>query len=290
MKISGLRAVLIVGDVDGDSGRTTLQYIKNLKDVATLLRSRGVAVKEFYSPDNSWEKIRSAADGANFVIYSGHGVGSNLDKPPYKQSTVGGFALKNKFVSNEDVASTLHPAKGAIVIFLGACFTAGNMAYDMGVIGDEEAISRISMYSKPFLNAGFGGYYATWAPWTAQGVIARLFGSENFGSSYLDEADISGVKKLSHPQDSSSALWYQKAKQNGQTVYNYAFVGYPDKDLTSLFGDEKTESKKTDENKSPEISEAEKLNLNQNLLYSIYTKNAKDAAEYLKKGADPNSE
>ena len=40
-----------------------------------LTRSYGAAVIELYSPYATWSKVKAAAQGANLLIYLGHGNG-----------------------------------------------------------------------------------------------------------------------------------------------------------------------------------------------------------------------
>ncbi|PJZ41598.1 hypothetical protein CH370_09105 [Leptospira kmetyi] len=288
---NGFKAVVLVGDVDGDSGPGTLGYIKNMQDVAKVLRARGVQVIEYYSPKNSWDQIKQSIQGANLVLYAGHGVGSNLTDSPYHQKYVGGFALKGKFVSNDDVENALKPAPGAVVLFLGACFTAGNMAYDMGVIDAEEAKHRISMYSAPFLKAGFQGYYATWAPWTAQSLVAELFTDKTYGSIYDTQTNLSEVTKIDHPTYSNGKLFFHKGKQDARVVFDYAFAGNPNAKISSSSSSpSKDDSQPSTNNTQTNLSPEEQTAKNNALIKATYKKDLKTAAKLLSEGADPNAE
>ncbi|TGK38421.1 ankyrin repeat domain-containing protein [Leptospira gomenensis] len=289
---SGIKAVLIVGDVDGDDGPGTLGYSKNMRAIAKILRERGVSVTEYYSPKNSWDQIRQSVQGANLLLYAGHGVGSNLTDSPYHQKYVGGFALKGKFVSNDDVETRFHPAPGAIVLFLGACFTAGNMAYDMGVIDAEETKHRISMYSAPFLKAGFQGYYATWAPWTAQTIVAELFTDKNFGTIYESQTKTNEVTRIDHPTYPNAKLYYHKGRQESKTVFDYAFAGNPNAKLNpaSTPAKEEPNSPSNTNNTQTTLSQEEQTAKNEALVKATYKKDVKTAAKLLNEGANPNTE
>ncbi|TGM98320.1 ankyrin repeat domain-containing protein [Leptospira yasudae] len=287
---SGYKAVVLVGDVDGDNGPGTLGYIKNMQGVAKVLRERGVQVTEYYSPKNSWDQIKGSIQGANLVLYAGHGVGSNLTDSPFHQKYVGGFALKGKFVSNDDVENTLKPAPGAIVLFLGACFTAGNMAYDMGVIDAEETKHRVSMYSAPFLKAGFEGYYATWAPWTAQSLIAELFTGKNFGTVYDSQTNLAEVTKIEHPTYSKGKLFFHKGKQESRVVFDYAFAGNPNARISDQAKEEPKPSNNTATTAATSLTPEEQAAKNNALVKAAYKKDLKTAVKLLNEGADPNTE
>ncbi|TGK02000.1 ankyrin repeat domain-containing protein [Leptospira langatensis] len=278
---AGLKAVAIVGEVDGSDGLKTREYMNNIKGLVKVLKDRGVSVSEFYPPNNPWSAIKEASQNANIVLYAGHGVGTNLDQPPYDQKSVGGFYLGKEFVSNEQISSGLKPAPGAIVLFLGACFTAGNMAYDMGMIRDEETTKRISMYSSPFLETGFKGYYATWAPWTAQTILALLFTNKTYGDIYFSQTNPQEVTKIAHPRSSGSSLYYHIKPPAANPIYDYAFAGDPSNVLRSENSNTNTETT---------ISEEERLKQNRILISSLYDKNENKSLESLEKGADPNAD
>ncbi|TGM58856.1 ankyrin repeat domain-containing protein [Leptospira adleri] len=283
---NGYKAVALVGDVDGDNGPSTLGYIKNMQEVTKVLKARGVQVAEFYSPRTPWEQIKEAVKGANIVLYAGHGVGSNLTNSPYHQKYVGGFALKGKFVSNDEVENSLKPAPGAVVIFLGACFTAGNMAYDMGAIDAEETKHRISMYSAPFLKAGFQGYYATWAPWTAQSIVADLFTGKNYGGIYDTQTKLAEVTKLDHPEFSKGKLYYHKGLQEAKVIFDYAFAGNPNAKFSVTTTSEESKPSNNPDSLTPEEQTAK----NNALIKAIYKKESNTALRLLNEGADPNTE
>ena len=119
--LPSLRAVLLVGPIDGDDGSWTTSEKQNMDLAATELASHGVTVFKFYTPDNDWEQIKDAANGAHFVFYRGHGVYSG-DMPP---TWVGGFSLKDRFASSDDIRNDLNLAPNAIVMLYG-WFTAGS--------------------------------------------------------------------------------------------------------------------------------------------------------------------
>ncbi|PJZ70713.1 hypothetical protein CH373_07235 [Leptospira perolatii] len=287
---TGLKAIAIVGEVDGEDGPQTSTYVNNIKGVSKVLRDRGVTVIEFYPPANRWKDIKDASKGANFILYAGHGVGTNLDKSPYDQREVGGFALGKDFVSNEMLRSDLKPADGAVVLFLGACFTAGNMAYDMGVIRDEEVKKRISMYSQPFIKTGFKGYFATWAPWTAQTIIAQLFAGKSYGETYLSQTSAPEVTKLSHPSFENSELWYHTKPPMTKPIYDYAFVGSPNILIQNSAPTNSGTDTEPEIKPSPSLSPAELQKKNKQLFVAIYSKQEDKALQFLQEGADPNAD
>jgi hypothetical protein len=137
------KAILIVGpQQDG-----TIEAISEMNRIADFLKSKGVEVLSFYDKNSDWEKIKKAAEGASFLIYSGHGT----DKC--------GFSL-SKTVSNEEIISGLKLKKDAMVLFQSVCYGAGSTAGDNVDIGLKEAEKRVTNYARAFIENGAGCYFA----------------------------------------------------------------------------------------------------------------------------------
>jgi hypothetical protein len=226
-----LKAVLIVGPIDGDSGSWTDLEKRNMDRAAAELEVNDVQVYKFYTPNNDWEQIKAAADGAHFLLYRGHGVYWS----PMPAPDVGGFALKQKFVSSEDIRDDLHLAQNAIVMLYG-CFTAGSSGSDSGSIRSVEAQRRVAQYADPFLEIGAAGYYADWYGDAFQMFARYLFQGMTLGQAYEAFYDFSSatVERHMHPEHQRASLWLDKDNW-GYLKYNNAFVGLADQTLVDLF-------------------------------------------------------
>jgi hypothetical protein len=232
--LPALKAVLLVGPIDGDTGANTKQAKEDMELAAKALEANGVTVQRFYTPNNDWEQIKAAAQGAHFLFYRGHGV--YWDNVPH----VGGFSLKNKFVSNDDIRADLKLAPNAIIMLYG-CFTAGTSSSDSKAISSAEAQRRVAEYSHPFLDVGAAGYYADWFGDAFQELVNYLFAGKTLGQAYESYWDYtaSNVERYNHPDHPDLALWLDKDTWNNglpNPQYNYAFVGQKDKTLADLFG------------------------------------------------------
>ena len=227
-----LKAILIVGPIDGDSGAWTESEKDNMELAATELEANGVTVHRFYTPDNDWDQITQAAEGAHFLLYRGHGVYWG----PLPTPTVGGFSLKSRFVSSDDIRQDLHLAPNAIVMLYG-CFTAGTSSLDGTDIGIEEACRRVTQYSDPFFDVGAAGYYANWYGNAFQMFLRYLFAGDTLGGAYESYLDFNPatVHRTTHADHSSMALWVDKDYRDEYWQYNNAFSGLPDETLASLF-------------------------------------------------------
>ena len=227
-----LKAVLMVGPIDGDNGSWTSREKQSMDLAAAELEVHGVDVYKFYTPDNDWEQIKAAAEGAHFLFYRGHGVYWT----PMPDPNVGGFYLKGKFVSPEDIRNDLHLAPNAIVMLYG-CFTAGSSSVDDDAISSQEAQRRVSQYSDPFLEIGVAGYFADWYGDAFQKFVRYLFQGMAAGQAYEAYADFNGatVERYVHPDFPRAVMWLDKDNW-GYTKYNNAFVGLSDRTLVDLFG------------------------------------------------------
>lgn len=227
-----LKAVLIVGPIDGDNGSWTNQEKNNMELAAAELEANGVTVHRFYAPNNDWEQIKLAADGAHFLFYRGHGVYWS----PMPHPTVGGFALANRFVSSDDIRQDLHLATNSIVMLYG-CFTAGGSSLDKTDIGIEEAKRRVAQYADPFFDVGAAGYYADWFGSAFQMFVRYLFQGQTLGQAYESYFDFNPntVYRTTHPDHPQMSAWLDKDYWSGYWQYNDAFVGLPNETLLSLF-------------------------------------------------------
>ncbi|MBU0763450.1 MAG: hypothetical protein KJ607_01305 [Bacteroidetes bacterium] len=223
VSLTDLKAVLIVGPCES----STEGFINEMKEYAEVLKERGVTCYEFYSPDNSWDDIKKAAEGAHFLLYGGHGI-YNGTRPP---DWVGSFCLNSGFVRSEKVLSDLKLAKGAIVMFNHACFSAGAAGGDHGDIGSSEAKRRVNLYSKPFLSLGISAYYSSGWYNSLSEIIAALFAGDTFGEAYKDYCiyNEESTIRSKHPDNTGLDVWISSG-------YNYTFVGNSSKTLSEIFG------------------------------------------------------
>jgi hypothetical protein len=227
-----LKAVLVVGPIDGDDGAWTMEEKQHMDLAAEELEAHGVEIHKFYTPDNDWEQIEAAAEGAHFLLYRGHGILWS----PMPAPTVGGFALKDRFASSDDIRKDLKLAPNAIVMLYG-CFAAGSSSSDGGPINSQEAQRRVAEYSDPFLDTGAAGYYSNWYGDAFKMFLSFLFQGMTLGEAYESYFDFSSatVERYVHQNHSDLPMWLDKDDW-GHTQYNNAFVGQPDQTLSDLFG------------------------------------------------------
>jgi hypothetical protein len=237
VKVPPLKAVLVVGPIDGDDGQQTVQAKTDMELAAVELEKNGVEVHRFYTPHNDWGAIVAAARGAHFFAYRGHGIAWTSGPTP----VVGGMALKDVFISSDQIRSDLRLARNAIVMIY-ACFSAGSSSTDTTPIDLAEAKRRVMQYSDPFIDTGARGYYANWFGDAFQIYVRNLFAGKTLGQSYEDYFDFNPatVERMQHPEYSSLSMWLDKDEwYDPKPQYNNAFVGRPNETLVSLFSDTK---------------------------------------------------
>jgi hypothetical protein len=158
------KVVVVVGPV----GSQTAHYIADAKRLASKARAYGAAVTELYSPNATWSRVRSAATGANVLIYLGHGNGS---PSPYAggQDSHNGLGLNaSASGSNSNVryfgetymAKYIRLAPNAVVILNHLCYASGNNEWGKGNPTRSVAIQRVDNYGEGFLKAGAAAVFA----------------------------------------------------------------------------------------------------------------------------------
>ena len=146
---SSLKAVLVVGVHE----KKDTSAIKSMNEIADFLKIKGVKVFRFYEDEANWNNIKTTSKDANFFIYSGHG--STMGEG----GRSGGLCLKT-MVSSKEIIEGLQLKSNSVVIFKSVCRGAGSSAGDNGDIGINEALKRVTDYSKPFFDVGASCYYA----------------------------------------------------------------------------------------------------------------------------------
>jgi hypothetical protein len=228
-----LKAVLVVGPLDGDNGPQTTQLKQNMDLAADVLIANGVTVHRFYAPQNDWNQIVAAAQGAHFFYYSGHGV---YWGDPALPDMVGGMALSSMIVIPDEIRARLRPANNAVVMVYG-CYAAGSSGFDGGAITSAEARRRVAQYSAPFFDVGAGGYFSNWHADAFQMFTRYLFEGHTLGSAYESYWDFGAatVERYMHPQHTDMVLWLDKDFIAGANRYNNAFSGRSARTLRGLF-------------------------------------------------------
>ncbi|MGZ3586176.1 MAG: cell wall-binding repeat-containing protein [Candidatus Limnocylindrales bacterium] len=182
---ASLKAVLIVG---ADSSG----YKSDADGVAATFVARGVSVTKLYTPGATWPNVKAAMQGANFVVYMGHGNGYPNPYPPgyLMPDRVDGFVLDKSgasgcassswtYCGESPIGSQVALAPNAIVLLEHLCYASGDSEPGNGQPSLSVAMQRVDNYATGFLRAGAAAVFA--------------FGMQNVGSvvnTIFDQPDL----------------------------------------------------------------------------------------------------
>jgi hypothetical protein len=247
-----VRVAIIVGPV----GELTPVYIGLAEAAATAASAHGAEVVLAYSPDATAERVLEAVEGANVVVYFGHGVGT---PNPYSASpdpaTTNGWGLNGPATrgTHEDswrdgtlayygetwIAAHARPAPGWVMIYSNACYAPGaSEGFDVPAT-EETAHARVSAYSRsPLAEMGASAYFATDFYEGAAHLLDQLLGNPMlpYGDVFASEPRFASeaLVRLPHPEVVGAEAWlHRSAYFDGKVDYWYAFAGDP---TASLLG------------------------------------------------------
>jgi hypothetical protein len=176
-----IKVVVVVGPV----GSKTSEYRTSAKSYASLARSYGASVTEIYSPYATWSRVKAAAQGANLLIYLGHGNGYPSPYGAFQRYTKDGFGLNAtsgngnynvKYWGEYYIDRDIQMAKNAVVILNRLCYASGNSEWGSANPTKSTAIKRADNYAAGFLHAGAKAVFAE-AIQSVSSTIRGLFRS-----------------------------------------------------------------------------------------------------------------
>ncbi len=249
----GAEAVTKVAIIVGPVGEElTPVYIGLAEAAALTAESRGAVVARAYSPAATPANVLQAVEGANVVIYLGHGVGT---PNPYSSSpdpaATNGWGLQGPNARGDHadswadgtlayygeawITANARPAPGWVMIYSNACYApgAGEPGYDEQVT-PETAAARVTMYSRaPLVDLGASAYFAIDFYEGATRLIETLLDQPDlpYGQVFAAEPefDAAGLATAPHALLTGSEVWlHRSAYFDGRVNYWYAFAGNPD--------------------------------------------------------------
>jgi hypothetical protein len=162
---AGKKVVIVVGPV----GSSTASYINSAKYYASAARSYGATVVEIYSPNATWSRVKSALQGANVLIYLGHGNGYPSPYGAFQGYTKDGLGLNatagngnsnTKYWGEYYLARDVDMAPNAVVILNRLCYASGNSEWGAANPTKSTAIKRVDNYGAGFLRTGAKAVFA----------------------------------------------------------------------------------------------------------------------------------
>ena len=195
---SGMKVVVVVGP----AGTSTSHYISSAKRYAAQARSYGAKVIELYSPNATWTRVKSAAQGANILIYLGHGNGSPSPYGPFSAMTRDGLGLNAsaghgnynvKYWGEYYIRTYINLAPNAVVILNHLCYASGNSEPGNAAPSKSVAMKRVDNFGAGFLRANAKAVIAEGHS-SASYVLAGLFASnQTIGQIFMDGPGASGA-------------------------------------------------------------------------------------------------
>jgi hypothetical protein len=196
---AGMKVVVIVGP----AGSSTAKYISNGKRYAAQARSYGARVIELYSPNATWTKVKAAAQGANILIYLGHGNGSPSPYGPFSALTKDGLGLNSsaghgnynvKYWGEYYVRTYINLAPNAVVILNHLCYASGNSEWGAANPTKTVAMKRADNFGAGFLRANAKAVFAEGLD-SASYILGSLFHSnQTMGQIFMSAPSASGAR------------------------------------------------------------------------------------------------
>jgi hypothetical protein len=177
---AGIKVAIIVGP----SGGNTSTYLSHARSYASLARSYGAKVVEVYTPNATWSRAKAAAQGANLLIYLGHGNGfpnpyhSTLDPKKVDGLGLNPYAgsgnTTTRYYGEYYVKAGITLAPNAVVLLNHLCYSAGSSEPGRANPSLSTAKKRVDNYGAGFLRVGAKTVFAETLG-NASYVIRSLF-------------------------------------------------------------------------------------------------------------------
>lgn len=162
---AGVKVVIVVGPV----GSSTKDYKHNARRYADKARSYGAHVVEVYSPNATWKRVKRVTQGANILIYLGHGNGSPSPYGAFSKDSKDGMGLNRsaghgnnntRYWGEAYIKSRINLARHAVVILNRLCYASGNSEWGAGNPTKKVAKKRADNYGAGFIRAGAAAVFA----------------------------------------------------------------------------------------------------------------------------------
>ncbi len=168
------KALVIVGPSSG----STSEFLAEGELFADQAEAAGMQVTRIFHPNATWMKVKAAAQGANLVVYFGHGNGWPSPYAPFQEDTKNGFGLNategasaysTAYYGANKIRQSIRLAPNAVVFLYRSCYTAGNGEYGSPIPTPQVALERVDNFAAGFLDPAVGAK-AVFAYWTKQWV------------------------------------------------------------------------------------------------------------------------
>lgn len=256
------KVVIIVGP----TGALTDNYRAKGDTIAAAAQAAGATAVKVYSPSATWANVKAAVNGANIVVYLGHGNGypnpygsteltdrtngwglnrttSGADSDNWGSTMVycGEKALLGTLTSGSSAqwgycgGSTntdgITPAPNWVMIYSNACYAPGESeGWDVKAT-EAVALQRVRNYSYPGLMVNGGAYFATDMHQGAQQLVDKILRNPGMAFGAIAESangySLYGQKHYAHQDLSGTRIWLQASGDAAAPDFMLAYAGKP---------------------------------------------------------------
>jgi len=162
-----LKAVFIVGPTH----QLTDSNLVDAEKMAKQAEAVGMDVRRVFFPHATWDNVLANVQGANLVVYMGHGYGW---PSPYTRSLTesrqNGMGLNSypgskrdeyKYYGATPIRENIDLAPNAVVILVHLCYASGNAEAGMATPSEDLARQRVDNFASGFLAAGARAVFAS---------------------------------------------------------------------------------------------------------------------------------
>ena len=238
------KVAILVGPV----GTLTPTYLAFAELAAATAERHGATVARAYSPNATPANVLAAVDGANVVIYFGHGYGNPSPYGGPDPSRQNGWAVQGpaargthedgldgyvEYLGEDWIVANARPAPGFVMIYSNTCYAPGASEGGHAPATPWEAAMRVANYSRPVFALGGSAYYATDFDGGAAGILGRLLADRTttYGAAFAWDPSFvpAGLTSQPHPFSPGQSIWLHRSiYTDGPPNYWYAFAGNPD--------------------------------------------------------------
>jgi hypothetical protein len=128
-----------------------------------------MTVRKLYSPNAGWGSVIAASEGANLLVYWGHGNGWPSPYGSFQERTKDGLGLDpvegattgaTAYYGAAQVKKSIMLAPNAVVVLSHLCYSAGNAEPDLAIPDWDVAWQRVDNHANGFLAAGARSVFA----------------------------------------------------------------------------------------------------------------------------------
>jgi hypothetical protein len=257
------KVVIIVGP----TGALTDNYRSKGDAIAAAAQAAGATAVKVYSPNATWANVKAAVNGANIVVYLGHGNGfpnpynsveptdrdngwglnrttTNGDGDNWSSTMVycGEKALLGTLTSGSTAqwaycgGSTntdgITPAPNWVMIYSNACYTPGaGEGWDTPAT-ESVALQRVRNYSYPALVLGAGAYYASDMYQGSLQLVDTILRNPGMAFGAIAENangyNLYRQRHFAHQDLAGKRIWIQNTGEPTSGDYFFAYAGKPD--------------------------------------------------------------